>query len=138
MLYPYKDKFMDYDTIRDCLTGYGRMIFYRAIDKDALGRPDPTVVSTRKNWIMFIKEGEFYKGMAEGFQRQLYGYNGFCKLGYFYENEPYGKFVEYDIDGNEVQKMGVYAKEDYCVKELIFDSFEENLTPDKIILKKKN
>ena len=98
------------------MTGYGRMIYYQTFNKDAHGRPDPTVISSRKNMLMFIKEGEFTQGLADGYQRQLIAQNGHCRLGFFERNEPYGKFVEYDIDGTEFRKIGVYENEESCVK----------------------
>ena len=130
MVYPFTDKFVLWDEIRDSLTGYGRMIYYQTFTKDRSGQPDPTVISSQKNWIMFIKEGEFKKGLADGYQRQMIAQNGHCRQGYYLENEPYGKFVEYDIDGTEFKKMGIYQDEDLCVKQLVFDDFAQNITPD--------
>ena len=42
MQHPHNDKFYNYDLIKESLTGYGRMIYYRADDKDEDGNPDPT------------------------------------------------------------------------------------------------
>ena len=60
MQHPHNDKFYNYDLIKESLTGYGRMIYYRADDKDEDGNPDPTQISGRKNWLMRITEGEFW------------------------------------------------------------------------------
>lgn len=115
MLYPYKHKFLYWDDIKEALTGYGRFIYYRAVkktvgkDKDGnaiknINDFDPSVKNNTDNWLLTIKEGRFHRGKAEGYQRQLFGFNGHCKLGYFFEDEPYGKFVEYDIQGKEWAK----------------------------------
>lgn len=121
MLYPYKHKFLYFDDIKEALSGYGRFIYYRAMQKRQTKKEkeknfinydvdaqhpnvidfDPTHNKTNQNWILSIKEGRFHKGKAEGYQRQLMGFNGHCKLGFFFEDEPYGKFVEYDISGKE-------------------------------------
>ena len=58
--------------------------------------------------------------------------NGHCKQGYFLENEPFGKFVEYNTDGSEFKKMGIYQDEENCVKELVFDDYNENITPNML------
>jgi len=101
MLYPYKHQFLLFDDIKDALTGFGRFIEYRCMSKNRHDQPDPTCDNRKGNWVLKIKEGQFYKGMADGYQRQLVGMNGHCKVGYFYEDEPYGKFVEYDINEKE-------------------------------------
>ena len=58
---------------------------------------------------MEIKEGQFLKGMASGYQRQLSAYNTHCRVGYYRMDEPYGKFVEYDREGAQWLKEGIYA-----------------------------
>jgi len=98
MLYPYTNQFVLFDDIKDSLTGYGRFMEYRCFTTNPKGDYDPTFDANKNNWIMEIKEGEFYKGLASGYQRQLIGYNGHCRLGYYRLNEPYGKYVEYDKD----------------------------------------
>jgi hypothetical protein len=46
----------------------------------------------------------------------LIAFNGHCKLGFFKDDQPYGKFVEYDnINGGEWQKMGIYASDKKCI-----------------------
>ena len=89
MLYPYKHKFLYFDEIKEALTGYGRFIYYRAMQKrNTTGEKkknmigvdtfatdpnmidfDPTHRKTTENWIMSIKEGRFNRGKAEGYQR---------------------------------------------------------------------
>ena len=63
-----------------------------------------------------IKEGRFINGKAEGCQRQLSGYNGHCKLGFYNDDEPFGKFVVYDANGNEWKKEGVYYRENEMLR----------------------
>ena len=46
------------------------------------------------------------------------------------ENDPspsFGKFVEYDINGKEWKKEGIYYRENELLKEERFESFEENI-----------
>ena len=84
---------------------------------------------------MEIKEGEFYLGSASGYQRQLTAYNGHCRLGFYRIGEPYGKYVEYDREGNQWQKEGIYVKYGECIKEQVIDSFEENILPETVMTK---
>lgn len=44
------------------------------------------------------------------------------------EDEPYGKFVEYDRAGKEWKKEGVYYRDNALISEEKFESFEENYT----------
>lgn len=67
MIYPYKEKFVTMDSIRECLTGYGRFIYYQTYGKDSKNEPDPTLLSQSKNWLMEVKEGAFRFGKAEGY-----------------------------------------------------------------------
>ena len=84
---------------------------------------------------MEIKEGEFFKGMASGYQRQLTAYNGHCRLGFYQLDEPYGKYVEYDREGNQWQKEGIYVRYGECIKQCPIDSFEENTLPESVMTK---
>lgn len=133
MIYPYDHKFLIFNDIKSALTGYGRMMFYRTFSKDRHGKPDPTVTDCEnENWISLIKEGKFNQGMAEGYQRQLSGFNGICKQGFFLEDEPFGKYVEYDVNGKEWKKEGVYYKTNDCLREEKFESFEENFMASEL------
>lgn len=73
MIYPYKDKFVCLESIRESLTGYGRFIFYQAFGKDNAISPsggggcDPTLLAHRRNWLMEVREGAFRFGKAEGY-----------------------------------------------------------------------
>jgi hypothetical protein len=82
MLYPYKHKFLYFDEIKEALSGYGRFIYYRAMQKrttksekeknilnyDKLSTNpsvidfDPTHNNNNENWILSINEGRFNKG----------------------------------------------------------------------------
>jgi len=55
-------------------------------------------------------------------------YNGHCKQGYFMNGDPYGKFVEWDREGKQWSKEGIYLAGS-CVKEEKIDSFEVNRLP---------
>ena len=133
MLYPYTHKFLLWDDIAPALNGYGRMMYFRSFSKCMKGSIDPTYPDSEENqWITVIKEGKFQNGKAEGYQRQLTGFNGFCKLGFFNDDEPYGKFVSYDVNGKEWKKEGVYFRENELIKEEKFESFENNYPPDVI------
>ena len=86
---------------------------------------------------MEIKEGEFYQGDACGYQRQLIAFNGHCRLGYFRLDEPYGKFVEYDRNGDEFHQPGIYRADNDCIERQPIKSFEENILPETILEKRQ-
>jgi hypothetical protein len=132
MLYPYTHQFILYDDIKDSLTGFGRFMYYRCLAKNRLGDYDPTFDAEKQNWIMEIKEGQFEIGEANGYQRQLSAYNGHCRLGYFRNNEPFGKYVEYTKDGSIFQKEGIYLA-GRCIKEEPIDSFDVNKLPEDAV-----
>ena len=133
MLYPYTHKFLLWDDVAPALNGYGRMMYFRSFSKCLKGSVDPTVPdSAEQQWITVIKEGRFERGKAEGYQRHLSGFNGHCKLGFFSDDEPYGKFVVYDTHGKEWKKEGVYFREHELIREEKFESFENNYPPDVI------
>jgi len=67
MLYPYTHQFVIFDDIKSALTGFGRMMSYRCLAKNKRGDFDPTFDAEKLNWIMEIKEGEFYQGEASGY-----------------------------------------------------------------------
>lgn len=112
MLYPYHNKFLMLDEIKDSLTGIGRIIEYRCCNRNV----DPSQDFDKQNWIMSIKEGEFIRGTAQGFNRQMAGFNGHCKLGFFHDDQPYGNYVEYDQNGKEFAKSGIYLREGECIQ----------------------
>lgn len=133
MLYPYSHKFLLWDDIAPALSGYGRFMYFRSFSKCLKGSVDPTVPdSAGDQWITVIKEGRFEQGKAEGYQRHLSGFNGHCKLGFFTDDEPYGKFVVYDAQGKEWKKEGLYFREHELIREEKFESFEYNYPPDVI------
>lgn len=132
MLYPYTHQFILFDDIKEVLTGFGRFTYYRCFSKNELGEFDPSFSDAKGNWLMNIKEGEFKQGKADGYQRQLSAYNSHCKQGYFKNDQPYGKFVEYDKTGKEWYPEGYYLSEKECVKRENFESFEENIAPNTL------
>ena len=57
--------------------------------------------------------------------------NGICRIGFFNDDQPYGKYVEYELDGKPFKEMGIYDGEE-CVKPMFIESFEQNLTPKEV------
>ena len=52
MVYPYTHKFLLWDDIKDCFTGFARIIEFKCQAKDINGLPDPTVIGAEKfNWL---------------------------------------------------------------------------------------
>jgi len=84
-----------YDDIRGALNGPGRIIEFTCSNKNEFGDPDPSVMHGAKITIQRIMEGVFENGMANGFQRHILAFNKRFKLGYFLNDKPFGKFVEF-------------------------------------------
>jgi hypothetical protein len=51
-------------------------------------------------------------------------------LGFFKNEEPYGKFVQYEKDGKEWLPEGIYLSEKECVKRERIETFENNIPPE--------
>jgi hypothetical protein len=48
MIYPYTHKFLHWDDIKDCFTGFARIIEFKCFSKDINGEFDPTVFGANK------------------------------------------------------------------------------------------
>lgn len=122
MLYPYKNKFILWDDIKDSLTGFARVIEFRCFRNGNDKQADPTYEGAfRENWLISITEGEIHKGSKHGFNRVYECINGHCKIGYFKDDLPEGKFVEFDDKGFEWQKAGIYKAGGLAIEEHIPD-----------------
>ena len=59
MITPFTHKFVLYDDIKDCLTGFVRIIEFRCAKRDNDGFPDPTIDDAKAyNSILSITEGQ--------------------------------------------------------------------------------
>jgi len=122
MLYPYKNKFILWDDIKDSLTGFARVIEFRCFRNGNDKQADPTYEGAfRENWLISITEGEVHKGSKHGFNRVYECINGHCKIGYFKDDLPEGKFVEFDNKGSEWQRAGIYKAGGLAIEEHIPD-----------------
>ena len=48
-------------------------------------------------------------------------------MGFFKMDQPYGKFVQYDIQGRLIKDIGIYDGEKNLIKSVVFDSFKKNV-----------
>jgi len=63
MLYPFEHKFIQYEDIADCLTGFARIIEFRCFKQGLDGFADPSMDGAYLyNWILNLTEGELDKG----------------------------------------------------------------------------
>lgn len=87
-------RFLPYENISMYLNGYMRVVKFQvtnqdyhqrfnALEKSKLNRLQPE--------LLFITEGQFQNGSLNGFGRRLFK-NEQCQIGYWRDNEPYGKF----------------------------------------------
>ena len=61
MIPPSTHKFVLFDEIKDCLTGFVRIIDFRCFKLDSEGYADPTVEDANLfNGLLSITEGEFF------------------------------------------------------------------------------
>jgi len=81
-----RPKFLKFDDIKEHITGYGRMIYYKSNNSN----PDPQFNELEK-----VDEGHFVKGHKDGYCRSLSAINGQCAAGYHKEGIPNGKWVSY-------------------------------------------
>ena len=76
-----------------------------------------------------MAEGELYKGRYSGFVRHINAFNGYCKIGYYQEGEPYGKWCEFKSDGSFWQQEGLWKGSD-CVRQKKIKDFNQNENPE--------
>ena len=130
MLYPYENKFLNYNEIAASLTGYARIIEFRSFQTGTDGKADPTNGDCNKqNWILSMTEGYINKGRPEGYCRVVNAFNGQTKLGYYREGKPHGKWCCYDLQGREWSPKGIYMGQKRCIQAKNFDDFLINEEP---------
>ena len=134
-MYPYKNKFILWEDIKDSLTGFARVIEFRCFRNGNDKQADPTYEGAyRENWLISISEGELYKGKKHGFNRVYECINGHCKIGHYKDELPEGKFVEFDAKGFEWQRAGIYKAGELSKEEHIKNYFEDE--KDKTVKEK--
>lgn len=132
MLYPFEHKFVLFEDIKDCLTGYARFIEFRCFQQGLDGFSDPSMDGAfQKNWILSMTEGEYYKGNVSGFSRTINAFNGYCKLGYYQEGKPYGKWCEFKSNGTFWQPEGIWDGSNLIRQKKIKD-FLQNEGPETV------
>ena len=82
--------FLRFDDIRDSLTGYGRMVYYKSNHSN----PDPVY-----NELERMEEGHFYRGLKDGYCRSLSAVNGTAAAGFHVNGNPSGKWCAYRANG---------------------------------------
>ena len=101
------------DDLYDCLTGYGRIIEYRAYSSDF--HQDSCKIER-------VKEGRFKNGKMDGYARKFTGLKGGnCFVGFFKEGKPDGKLEVIDHDGYII-KHGIFNDAD-CIKDIEINNF---------------
>jgi hypothetical protein len=55
-----------------------------------------------------MSEGRFRHGLPNGFNRFLNAYNGFCRMGYYKDGNPYGKWCHFDETGKFWKEQGIW------------------------------
>lgn len=99
--------------IADAMTGYGRVIEYRAYSTD---------FASDSCKIERVKEGRFKKGKMDGYARKFTGLKGGnCFVGFFKDGKPDGKLEVLDKDG-QVIKQGIYNDSE-CIKEIEINNY---------------
>jgi hypothetical protein len=99
--------------ISDAMTGYGRVIEYRAYSSD---------FAQDSCKIERVKEGKFKKGKMDGYARKFTGLKGGnCFVGFFKDGKPDGKLEVIDKDGYII-KQGIYNDSE-CVKEIEINNY---------------
>lgn len=63
-----------------------------------------------QNNLLEITEGRFEKGMKSGYCRVISATSGSCEVGFYYRDDPKGKYCVYKADGTYLQEEGLYDK----------------------------
>lgn len=101
------------EDLSEAMTGYGRVIEYRAYSSDF--HPESCKIER-------VKEGKFKNGKMEGYARKFTGLKGGnCFVGFFKEGKPDGKLEVIDKDGYII-KQGIYNDSE-CIKEIEINNF---------------
>ena len=99
--------------IADAMSGYGRVIEYRAYSSD---------FAQDSCKIERVKEGKFKKGKMDGYARKFTGLKGGnCFVGFFKDGKPDGKLEVLDKDGYVI-KQGIYNDSE-CIKEIEINNY---------------
>lgn len=99
------------------LNGYGRIIDYRAYNKDFA--PENLKIER-------VKEGRFKKGKMDGYARKFSAMNGgTCFVGFFKEGKADGKHMIMDKDG-KVLKQGMF-NDTQQTKDIVLNNFTTKL-----------
>ena len=87
----------DFASFKTGITGFARIIRY-TIDDD-------------KNHLSSIEEGQYVKGLKQGYCRVIHASIGACEIGYFHEDQARGKYCAYALDGTFIKQEGLYKGE---------------------------
>ena len=105
------------EELGDSISGYGRIIEYRAYSSDF--HPEACKIER-------VKEGRFKNGKMDGYARKFTGLKGGnCFVGFFKEGKPDGKLEVIDADGYII-KQGIYNDSE-CVKEIEINNYTTRL-----------
>lgn len=86
-----------FTTIKPAITGFARIFRYTVTGDDL--------------HLKSIEEGEYSKGLKQGYCRVIHAEQGACEVGFFHEDQPRGKYCAYALDGSFVKKEGLYKGE---------------------------
>ena len=87
---------LQFDDIKNSMNGYGRIIYFRCHDDH---KPE-------HQHLEYIQEGKFRNGLMNGYCRDMAIIDGeaHCKLGFWKDGEPSGKYQKFDLEGNSLQE----------------------------------
>ena len=87
---------LEFDDIKNSMNGYGRIIYFRCHDDH---KPE-------HQHLEYIQEGKFRNGLMNGYCRDMSIIDGeaHCKLGFWKDGEPSGKYQKFDLEGNSLQE----------------------------------
>jgi hypothetical protein len=80
---------------------------------------------------MTITEGGIKAGFMHDFNRQINCCNGFVKLGYFNEGQPWGKYAYFN-NKSEVIADGIWDGDKNRVKQEVIKNYIENKPPYEV------
>jgi hypothetical protein len=95
-----KEDQLEWNEIKDSLTGWARIIYYESATTLKLASQNCSIAS--------MEEGEFTKGEKNGYCRVISAKTGACQLGFYKDNEPHGKWTSYKPDGSLAEPEGLY------------------------------
>ena len=110
----YRETYLNFDEIRDNLTGFARIVYYKTLSGD------PTSDDAQ---LEMVVEGQFLEGLMHGYCRGISAVNGSCSVGYHHNGLPQGKFSSYRLDGTFATQEGIYEGKK-CTQPLEIKTFE--------------